>query len=194
MRGNIMLMLKVRLISCPACGKEISSQAVSCPNCGQPISECISQAASPVSAYRATAQEITYPNRIGVYTPGQIAWATFLGSALGGGILIAINYKRLNKDDQIAKAIVLIVLGFVIVIIFGAAWTASPFIICGIQAAIMYYLAGNWQGKYIQEHMNLGGKIASSWGATGAGLVGTVAAIMVFVIFCILGIMSHSNS
>ncbi len=30
-------MLNVRLIKCPACGREISSQAISCPNCGQPI-------------------------------------------------------------------------------------------------------------------------------------------------------------
>ncbi len=187
-----MLMLKVRLINCPACGKEVSSQAVSCPHCGQPIgSNYISQASSPVSPYRATEREITYPNQIGIYTPGQIAWATFLGSALGGGILIAINYKRLNKDDQIAKAIVLIVLGFVILLIASAVWTGSPIIVCGSQAAIMYYLAGNWQGKDIREHINIGGKIASSWGATGAGLVGTVAAIMVGVIFGILGLMSQ---
>lgn len=26
-----------QLISCPACGKEVSSQAPSCPNCGNPI-------------------------------------------------------------------------------------------------------------------------------------------------------------
>jgi predicted nucleic acid-binding Zn ribbon protein len=30
-------MLTLKLINCPACGKEISPQAISCPNCGQPI-------------------------------------------------------------------------------------------------------------------------------------------------------------
>ena len=89
-----------------------------------------------------------------------------MGSVLGGGILIAINYKRLNKDDQIAKAIVLIVLGFIIFLIASAVWTASFIIVSGSQAAIMYFLAGNWQGKDIREHINFGGKIASSWGAT----------------------------
>ena len=186
-----MLMLKVRLISCPACGREVSQQAVSCPHCGQPVGgNYISQAASPVSPYRTTEREMTYPNRIGIYTPGQIAWATFLGSVLGGGILIAINYKRLNKEDQIAKAIVLIVLGFIIFLIASAVWTASFIIVSGSQAAIMYFLAGNWQGKDIREHINTGGKIASSWGATGAGLVGTVAAVMLLVFFGILGLMS----
>jgi len=187
-----MLTLKIRLINCPACKREISSQAVSCPHCGQPVnSNYISQANPSVSPYRITpTQEITYPNQIGIYTPGQIAWATFLGSALGGGILIAINYKRLNKDDQIAKAIVLIVLGFVILLIASAVWAASPIIVSGSQAAIMYFLAGNWQGKDITEHINLGGKVASSWGATGAGLIGAVAAIMLLAFFGILGIMS----
>lgn len=31
------------LIKCPACGKEVSNQAVSCPNCGHPIAEMVKE-------------------------------------------------------------------------------------------------------------------------------------------------------
>ena len=30
-------MFTIKLINCPACGREVSSQARSCPHCGQPI-------------------------------------------------------------------------------------------------------------------------------------------------------------
>jgi predicted Zn finger-like uncharacterized protein len=145
------------------------------------------QKPAPYSAY-------PYPvhpaSQIGIYTPGQIAWATFLGSALGGGILIAINYKRLNKDDQIAKSIVLTVIGFIIFLIFSSSWTASTVVISGIQAAVMYNLAEKWQGKDIEEYQRSGGKIASSWGATGAGLLGTGAAIIIVIFLLALAVIN----
>ncbi|MBS4869348.1 MAG: DUF3862 domain-containing protein [Eubacterium sp.] len=50
-------MIDSNLIKCPACGKEVSSQAISCPNCGQPIAgtedaEILAKEAKQISEYR----------------------------------------------------------------------------------------------------------------------------------------------
>ena len=36
-------MSDIELIKCPACGREVSNQAVSCPHCGQPIMEMVKE-------------------------------------------------------------------------------------------------------------------------------------------------------
>lgn len=50
-------MSSIELIKCPACGKEVSSQAINCPNCGQPIAgaedaEILAKEAKQISEYR----------------------------------------------------------------------------------------------------------------------------------------------
>ena len=41
-----------------------------------------------------------------LYTPGHVAWATFLGAPLAGSMLLAMNYRRLGEPTSAAIALV----------------------------------------------------------------------------------------
>lgn len=124
-----------------------------------------------------------------LYTPGQVAWASFLGSAMGGAILMALNASRLKRDADFSKVIVVTVIGFIIlgIIIVASPQNAGPsgFIVGAIQAGLMFWFSTTLQGKIVEEHQKSGGEIASSWGATAAGLTGTVIAIVIIILICI---------
>ncbi len=127
-------------------------------------------------------------NVLGLYTPAQVALATFIGNALGGGILIILNFKRMGQENQIAKAMVVIIAGFLIFIFSTSFWTSTLWVNSILQAAVMYKLAEKWQGHAIDIYHSNGGKTASTWGATGAGLLGVVVAfILIIIVLVIIG-------
>lgn len=126
-----------------------------------------------------------------LYTPGQVAWATLVGSVLGGAILMLLNANRLKRDADFSKIIVITSIGFVVLLIgvtvFSQNAMPSAYIICAIQASIMFWFSTSTQGQLIEEHKKRGGELASSWGATAAGLAGTVVAfIMALIVCCII--------
>jgi hypothetical protein len=110
-----------------------------------------------------------------IYSPGQVALATFLGGPLGGGWLMAVNYKRLGEPAKMRGAIGLSVLAMAAVIAIGfvigsgAAWVLAllPFI-------VMRALAEALQGDAYRRHVALGGSRGSNWRAAGLGGVSLV--------------------
>lgn len=56
-----------------------------------------------------------------MYSPGQVALATFLGGPLGGGWLMAVNYKRLGEPAKMRAAIGLSVLAMAAQVAIGCA-------------------------------------------------------------------------
>ncbi|HCE45534.1 MAG TPA: hypothetical protein DET40_18495 [Lentisphaeria bacterium] len=131
-----------------------------------------------------------------LYTPGQVAWASCLGSVLGGAILMALNAQRLKRDSEFSKIIVITVIGFavwcIVAMVSPNMAIPSTFIMGCIQAGIMYWFSSSLQGRTVEEHISRGGEIASSWGATGAGLLGTVVAFTIIIV--IAAILTSSGS
>jgi hypothetical protein len=120
-----------------------------------------------------------------LYSAGSIALATFFGSPVAGGVLMAINYRRLGRLAAAVHAVVWTFL-FTAALITVALMLPddvhipnSAFVVPQIVA--MYFVAASLQGPDVAEHEGRGGLRASAWGAAGIGiLVGVVIAAIIF--------------
>jgi hypothetical protein len=107
-----------------------------------------------------------------LYDARAVALATFFGTPIAGGILLALNYRRLGWPARAVNAVVLTVIGTGLVILIG--WKIpqglSTFIALGLMFA-MKGLAKSLQGHAITEHVESGGALGSMWRAFWLGLV-----------------------
>lgn len=107
------------------------------------------------------------------YSAGQIAWAGFLGSPIAGFILIAINYRRWNKHKE-ANIAIGVGLLLTVVLLAISAFLPENFPNSVIPLA---YTVGIYQGVRVlqgpayDKHFWNGGAKASTWGATGVGIL-----------------------
>ena len=121
------------------------------------------------------------PPAFRLYSVGSITLATALGTPVAGGILMALNYRRLGQLQSAKKAllwtggftILLFILAFVLPDRFGHGMAAGSLI-------GMYKLAKSMLGAAVTAHRSAGGRIASAWGAFGIGL-----ACLTVVLLCI---------
>lgn len=110
-----------------------------------------------------------------MYSAGQVTLATFLGGPLGGGWLMALNYKRLGEPAKMRRAIGFSVLAMAAVIAMGfvlgnqAAWALAL-----VPILVMRELAKALQGAAYSRHVAAGGSRGSSWRAAGLGAVSLV--------------------
>jgi tetratricopeptide (TPR) repeat protein len=122
-----------------------------------------------------------------VYSVRSIVLATVLGSPIAGGILMAINYKRLRRPAAAVHSVVWTVVFTTAIIAVGMILPDNlhipnaSFVVPQIFA--MYGLAKSLQGPAIEAHQRLGGSLASAWGAAGIGVL-----IAVLVLGAIFGI------
>ncbi|HEX2689673.1 MAG TPA: hypothetical protein VHN14_23810 [Kofleriaceae bacterium] len=106
-----------------------------------------------------------------MYSAGQVCLATFIGGPLGGGWLMALNYKRLGQPGKARVAVGLNVLAIVALTAIGFAtpgWSMSGLAIGSIFG--MRALAKSLQGAAYDRHVQAGGSRGSSWRAAGIGL------------------------
>jgi hypothetical protein len=132
---------------------------------------------------------------VALYTPNQVALAAFLGTALGGSVVLALNERRLGRQQA---ALVSVLLGLLATAVFiGLAFVLPknfPGAPLGLVPLIaMAAIARKRQGAFVQAHIAAGGKRASTWAAAGIGLLSIVVILVpVFVIAVIVGMMSSS--
>jgi hypothetical protein len=108
-----------------------------------------------------------------MYGADQICFATFLGGPLGGGWLMALNYKRLGEPAKAQLATALSVLAMAALVAIGLAiphqptllllWFLPTFAMCG--------LAQSLQGAAYDRHVAAGGSRGSTWRVAGLGVV-----------------------
>lgn len=119
-----------------------------------------------------------------LFSPGQVAWATFMGNAITGGFLLALNYWKMQQSK---KAVITILSALGITGLVFALAMALPQAACnGLyvgQAVAARYLMNALQGSVFNKHLENGGKKASNWAAFGIGLGGMV--VMIGVILCV---------
>lgn len=124
-----------------------------------------------------------------LYSPGQVAWATFLGSPLAGCAVMAANYFRLKKNNSAVTMLffgLLVSVGLSVIAIVGSANLPGT-LVSTTGILVLYSVAKGLQGPTYQRHRAAGGPQASSWGATGIA----VACGFVFLIiaFCVAVVM-----
>ena len=118
--------------------------------------------------------------RFALFDAGSVWLATFLGSPLAGGALMAINDRRMGKDFSrpALNAAGIAALTFLVAFTMPG-WAATGVTIGSIFA--MKAMAESMQGAAVNEHVRLGGRKDSRWTAAGIGLVFLLAIAAVTV-------------
>ncbi len=127
-----------------------------------------------------------------LYSIGAVTLATVLGSLLAGGIVMAINYKRLGQGAAAVHAVFWSLVATVVIIGAGMLIPEDVKIpnvaFLAPQIIGMYYLAKSLQGPAIEAHPGEGGSLASNWGAAGIGIL-TGIVVLAALFGVIFGVM-----
>ena len=114
-----------------------------------------------------------------------VFWAAFLGSFMAGGIVVALNFLRLEERR---RAWIAFLTGLVASLTLTALlsllpddvripswWIALP------QGAIAASLASHYQQVRILDHTRRGGTVASGWRSAGIGILSSMVLIGPFL-------------
>lgn len=118
-----------------------------------------------------------------LYSPGGVVCATVFGSAVAGGIVLALNYWRLGQKRQAWLAVALgiatagLLIGLACILpdkVPAAVFQLPPIVIA-------LHLTKQLQGDAFRLHLAAGGKKASNWKGVGVGclILGFVVAAFV---------------
>lgn len=114
-----------------------------------------------------------------------VTWATFWGTPLAGGVVMALNFRR-TGDSASARAALLTGL-FASVALVGLFLVLPEHVTDRIpSAAIMIPqlvavngIATRLQGEMLSDHEDRGGKIASAWRGVGIGILCLIPFLLV---------------
>jgi hypothetical protein len=133
--------------------------------------------------YSAPSIESAATKRLTLYSPGQIAWASFLGSPLAGGILMALNYRRFGNSTAATLAFTAGLLGtmLLMVISFFLPDNFPGSIVPAAYTWGLYQSAKQLQGDAYRTAIEQGSAPASGWAATGIGALCLIAILLVLL-------------
>ena len=123
-----------------------------------------------------------------LYSPGQVGLATFFGSPLAGGILLARNFYRLGERGRAWLPLVVAFLGTLGLFAIGAS-TEAPRFLGLVPLGLMIWYAEAQQGARFKQHLERGGRRASHWHAIGIALA--TAAGILGAIFTVVLALDH---
>jgi hypothetical protein len=151
--------------------------------------------APPATAPFGAAPAIGLPGaNVVLYKPSHVALATFLGTPLGGSIVLALNERRLGrKQSAVIALLVGVVTAAALVGLAFALPKNVPGAPLGIAAIVaMRFWAQKRQAAVVSAHHTAGGKIGSAWAAAGIGLASLTAVMVpVFVIAFVVATVSQ---
>jgi hypothetical protein len=126
--------------------------------------------------YSPPESESVVSRRVTLYSPGHIAWATFLGAPIAGCLLMALNYRRLGHSSSanfaliggLVTTVLLLAIAFVLPDNF-------PSLVLPLACTFgMYQCVNNLQGTAYERRLASGGRKGSGWVATGVGILSMV--------------------
>lgn len=110
--------------------------------------------------------------------------ATFFGSLLAGGIIIGLNYLRMNEQVKARNTIVFSFLAFTV--FMGAVWflpeSIPGMVYTIVQVVIMMQIARQFQEGTIKHHIENGGRLASNWAAFGISMLVLILVVAIFLL------------
>lgn len=131
--------------------------------------------------YAPVSTQSAIPSDIALYSPGHVAWASFLGSPLAGGAVLALNYLRLRKSKAGVIALlagsILTVGLMMLAFLLPEDFPSSPIPIA--YTIGMYQVTKLLQGDEYRQHLSRGGDKGSAWVATGIGIL----SLLILLIF-----------
>jgi hypothetical protein len=120
---------------------------------------------------------------VALYTSKQVALATFLGSPLGGAVLMALNESRIGRAGAAIKALLagLVATGFLLTLGLILPPNIPTFPIAIGSVFVMASIAKARQAGFVAQHLAAGGKPASGWAAAGIGILSLLVALVPLV-------------
>jgi hypothetical protein len=126
-----------------------------------------------------------------LWKPSQVAIASLFGGPLGGGILLAINERRLGRGG---RAVFFVSVGVVLTAALFAGRFYAPegfwLPLTGVSVLSMWGLAVSLQGAVVRAHVEGGGRIASTIAAFG---LGAAAGLFIVVVALALALLFWRN-
>lgn len=118
-----------------------------------------------------------------LYTSKHVALATFLGTPLGGAVLMALNEHRAGRAVAAVKTLLagLVGTGFLITIGLVVPDSVPKFPISIGSIVVMSAIARSRQGTFVAQHHAAGGKQGSGWAAAGIGVVSLLVVMVPLV-------------
>ena len=108
---------------------------------------------------------------VSVYTPNAVFWTTFLLSLLGGFVVSAINWSRLESPGKARGHIIIGAVVFIGLSVLVAAFPTVAFLVLLINLGAAWYLRTQTQSDIIED-AGVTRRIehANAWGAVGIGV------------------------
>jgi hypothetical protein len=106
-----------------------------------------------------------------LFDPNAIALATFFGTPVAGGSLMALNYRRLGQANKAVTTLLFAILVTGLAILIG--WNIPQGVSSLIAIALMIGMkraAQALQGPVLKDHVERGGRLGSKWNAFWLGL------------------------
>ena len=159
-------------ISCSIIVDQVGTNVI-CPNCTQEFTAY--QPYSPDQSPKKYPDHLINPSTLRLYTIEGVGIATFLGSFLAGGFVIAANYRKLGDKHAASNAIIISLMGnlvyfFIIFLILAATPSSIPSVVFWFpQIIIMRKIFKKLQGTITESHIESGGDVESNWKAVGIG-------------------------
>src|ERR1039458_3663979 len=106
-----------------------------------------------------------------LFNADSVGLATFLGTPIAGGILMAVNYRRLGKGGKAAAVLLIALLVTALALVFGylVPQGVSALVAVGLFLGART-AAKALQGAAVEQHVRKGEKLGSKWAAAGLGI------------------------
>lgn len=125
-----------------------------------------------------------------MYGADQVCFATFLGGPVGGGWLMALNYKRLGEPAKAHLATGFSVLAMAALVAIGLAIPSQPTLLLWcVPTFVMWRLAQSLQGAAYNRHVAAGGSRGSNWRAAGLGVASLAISCGIFVGVAVIAVI-----
>jgi len=123
-----------------------------------------------------------------LYTYRHVVLATFLGTTLGGALVMALNEHRLGRMIAAINTLLagVVATAFLLTIGYVAPDNIPTFPISIASLFVMAALARWRQGAAVTQHYAAGGKRGSGWAAAGFGIFGLFVVLVPLAAFFLL--------
>lgn len=135
---------------------------------------------APPVADHAGVPAVAPTDGVRLYSPQHVVLASFIGTPLAGGWLLAQNFGKLGDKSAQWKALLGSAAASVLLMVISS-WLPGSFPRLLLPAAYcwgMYALARGLQGEAFRRHVHVGGAVHSGWRAAGVGCVGMLAVLV----------------
>jgi len=121
-----------------------------------------------------------------LFDAGAVATATFFGTPVAGGSLMALNYRRLGQAGKAVTTIVLAFAATAVVLLVG--WNLPQKATLPIAFLLLLAMRGSaqsLQGSAVKDHVQRGGRLGSKKAALAVGMafLAVVVAIVFIAVF-----------